>query len=428
MKTRFMIPALVAAVSTFSVSAMAGDELASPLTKVAQNDTDNAAARPQDTSGSAAPAGATGGGTNAPGGSGGVNVTIGGDGSTASGSATTPAPDQPKEEKKEEAPKWIDRFAGSSIFTQVAANFDTFAPAFSPDRNGTVEWFTRFAPRFAINKSFQLRGSIGMNYEFTDTANTGTTYKRELTLTDTLLQLHYRGIPALLNKHVKLQPFVQAGLPTSKESRSRTLYVSPGLGLQAAYSNDHFLGGEFTFIASGAYTRPIYQYTTPQVVDDRPYQTACFGGGDSCTGQARGAANVRDALSWLVIVAQEWGDWSPGLFFRMGHNFQYQFKDIPNVGRVADGGSSVRNDTYVAAWLDYHATDWLTPEIGYQMARRLIADDGKIGNPIFSQYQDMRVYIGANIQLDSLYKSIAGSKGEGGIVRAKNKVNPIMMY
>lgn len=427
MKTRFMIPALVAAVSTFSVSAMAGDELASPLKKVAQNDPDNAAARPQDNNGSAAPAGATGTGTNAPGGSGGVNVTIGGDGAAASGTTTTPAPDQPKEEKKEEAPQWIDRFAGSSIFSQVAANFDTFAPAFSPDRNGTIEWFTRFAPRFSINKSFQLRGSIGMNYEFTDTANTGTTYKRELTLTDTLVQLHYRGIPAILDKHVKLQPFVQASLPTSKESRSRTMYVSPGIGLQAAYANEHFLGGEFIFIASGAYSRPIYQYTTPRVVDDLPYQQACFGPGDSCSGQARGAYNVRDSLSWLVIAAQEWGKWSPGVFFRMGHNFQYLPKDIPGLKGV-DDRSTVRNDTYIAAWLDYHATDWLTPEIGYQMARRLIADDGNIGNPIFSQYQDMRIYLGANIQLDSLYKSIAGSKGEGGIVRAQNKANPIMMY
>jgi hypothetical protein len=260
-----------------------------------------------------------------------------------------------------------------------------------------------------------------------------TTYKREPVLDDINVQLHYRGIAALANKHIKLHPFAFAGLPASKESRARTLYIQPGLGIQAAYSNDKMLGGEFTAIASASYSRPLYQYTTAETLNERPYGNACFSGaaGDtSCGNQLGGAPNVRDQFTWLVIVAQQWGKWSPGVFWRMGHAAPFQFRDLAGagVGSNPQGGSpGFRNSTYFAAWLDYNLTDWITPEVGYQFGRRLLGDSGKYGNPIFDSQQDMRVYLGASIQLDSLYKSVSGASGAAGVVRAKAKT-PILTF
>jgi hypothetical protein len=430
LKTRTFVSALawvapLLLASSVSSTALAADPLNSPTDAQLPDDEDNAA-RTQD-NGSSAPAGPNGGGTNSVGPSGGgVSVTLGG--TPAATTTGTPA-DQPKEEKKAPKEKWVDRFAGSSIFTQVSSNFDTFAPGFSPNRDPIVESWTRFGPRFNITKDFQLRGLVSVVYEMTN--SNSTTYKREPTLSDTTLQLFYRGIPAVLDKHLKFQPFVFTGLPTSKESRARTLFVQPGAGLQAAFAAEHVLGGEFMAIAQVAYSRPIYQSTTATSTDGRPYENACFGGsaGDtSCGNQLNGLANVRDQFSWLFIVVQEWGKWSPGLFWRMGHAAPYQFKDIPGVQRVQDGPPGFRNDTFFSAWLDYHLNDWLTPEVGYQFGRRFLGDNGRYANPIWDNQQDMRIYIGANIQLDSLYKSIAGEGGEAGVVRAKNRANPLFQF
>jgi hypothetical protein len=80
-----------------------------------------------------APAAATAVSLNLSGGSDTPTVAGAAAGTPSAGPSGTPA-DAPEPEKKTETPPWIDKFAGSSIFTQVSSNFDTFFPAFSPNR------------------------------------------------------------------------------------------------------------------------------------------------------------------------------------------------------------------------------------------------------------------------------------------------------
>jgi len=67
-------------------------------------------------------------------------------------------------------------------------------------------------------------------------------------------------------------------------------------------------------------------------------------------------------------------------------------------------------------------------EVGYQFARSVLDEDGSYGNPIFSRYQDMRVYLGFNIGLDSLYKSFAGESAESGVIRATNERRLVLSF
>jgi hypothetical protein len=420
-KTFVLAPALL--VSLASVSAFAADEL-SPTVTPALGFQPAPAQATQDTQPTPAPSGAPG--TAAPG-SGSLSVSL------PTSTTTTPPADKGAAEEKKPAKSWIDDFGGSSVFSQVSANGDVFYRASNPGIAPTVENFTVFAPRYTLSKAFQLRGRITLSAEFTDTFNTGTTTKREPLLGDTNLQLFYRGIPAILDKHVKFQPFVGVGLPTSKASRQQSLYFSPSVGVQSSYSNDKVLGGEFLGLFILTYARPVYASITPQNTEQFPYPRDCFGtDANSCITQGSGLANVRDALALTFLAVQEWGKWSPGIFYRSGHSFPFKFKEVRGasgelIGSSTQQGSpNVRTNGFFSFWLDYHANDWLTPEVGYQMFRPTFDADGKFGNPIFSGYQDWRVYLGANVQLDSLYKSLAGAGGESGVVRAKNNRGPIM--
>jgi hypothetical protein len=374
----------------------------------------------------------------------GASVSLGTEGANASATAptATPAPEEKKEEKKPE-PSWIDRFGGSSLFSQTSMNFNTLFPNRQQTRNVTVDQFIAFQPRFSINKLFQVRARLPFAYEYTN--SDATTYRHEAELGDTTLSLWFRGIPAFGG--IKLQPNVSFLLPTSKLSRARSLYFTPGVGLQGSYSKEHVLGGDFAAIVALAYQHPIWKSTTPGFTDlqyrqqtvGQPATGAGYSPGiasapgpqanvaDGTSQQLNGLANVSDSLVWSVILTQEWGDWSPGIFFSMSHQFAYTFKDsAAQEGRLEDR-TKIRQAMNLFVWLDYHLNDWLTPELGYSLSQALVnPTTGSFGNPLYGRYVDSRLYLGFNIQIDSLYKSIIGAGGEAGVVRAKNKT-PIQL-
>lgn len=358
---------------------------------------------------------------------------------TAPAPATGAAPMADNTPAAPEAKKpsdWIDAWAGSSLFVQTGANLNTFLPRTLLSSNPTVETYAIFAPRYRLSKNFQLRGRLPIFFEWTNSDTT--TYKNEAQIGDAAVQLFYSGIPAFkgLGTKLKLSPFASVAVPTSKMSRARTLYATPAIGFQLVAPYEKVLGGDAMLIANANYSRPIYNYTTPGVTDDRPYGQQCFSNDLSCGNQLSGVANPRDVLSWSVLGVIEWGNWSPGFWFNMTHTFPYQFSDTPQVtnGNASTGSSlrladrsSVRQSTYFVLWLDYHANDWLTPEVGYQITGNVLAEDGSYRNPFFSTKLDPVFYLGANIQLDSLYKTIRGQEGQAGVVRAQTK-QPIRFY
>jgi hypothetical protein len=64
---------------------------------------------------------------------------------------------------------------------------------------------------------------------------------------------------------------------------------------------------------------------------------------------------------------------------------------------------------------------WLTPEVGYWLSRSVLNEAGQRGNQFFDRYQDMRVYVGANVAIDNVLKALEGGPADSGIVRAQNR-------
>jgi hypothetical protein len=340
----------------------------------------------------------------------------------------TPKKDSPTPEKKKDEKKPKPRpFAGTQMFVQTSMNTATVFRDQNQFANPTVDASLFILPRYTINKDWQLRARTTFTYEFTNSDNTQT--RNEPRFGDTGLQLFYRGIPSFGG--IKAAVAIGLTAPTSPESRARTMIVTPALSVQLAKSIEHVGSGEIDLLLLGSYSHPLYTNTTGGIRGDFPYQRACWGGGAGCNDQLGGAANASDILSWSAIVAGSWGKFSPAFWFNMSHQFTYTFsKDQTNVpGQTVsrlDNSTNIRNGTYFSFWLDYEANSWLTPEIGYFMSRSLLRADGTYGNPFFDANQDMRVYLGANINIDNLAKAIEGGDAEGGVVRAKNRQGPAL--
>ncbi len=339
---------------------------------------------------------------------------------TPTTTADTPTPAAPPPEKKK-APR---PFAGSALFTQVSMFTGTVFQGQQQSTNPTGEVSFFFLPRYAINKDFQLRGRIPFNYEFTNSDSTKTRY--EPRFGDAVTQLFYRGIPAVAG--IKPLAGVSLAFPVSPESRARTMWVTPGVVVQLARGFEHLPGGgELLLLAGSTFTHPLYSYTTPETRNDHPYAFSCYGGGQGCAGQLSGLTNAANTLGWTFLASAEWGKWNPAIFALGSHQWAYRPKDVP--GLPTPNEPRLRQSVYFAAWLDYNVNSWLTPEVGYFMFRNIVRDDGTYGNPFFDRFQDTRVYIGANVNLDTFVQKYIQREadGEAGVVRARNK-SPVMAF
>ena len=311
------------------------------------------------------------------------------------------------------------RFAGTQLFQQLSATTATLVRNQQQTYNPTVEAATFLLPRYTLD-DWQLRGRLVFNYELTDSDSTTT--RHEPRFSDTTLQVYYRRLPPLAG----FSPLLGAQLifPTSPESRARTMYVSPGVAGQLSRAIPHVWGGELLVLGGFTYQHPIYRFTTPETRSPTPYRFACYGGGTGCDGQLTGLTNASDIVTWTFLVAGEWGKWSPAVFVLGTHQFAYAAPSIPGFEPVDRSG--VRQNTYVSVWLDYNANTWLTGEVGYFMFRNVLGGDGRYGNPFFDRYQDARLYLGFNVNIDNLVKELVEKDGgeDAGIVRAKNHFNP----
>ncbi|HVH41625.1 MAG TPA: hypothetical protein VM925_04760 [Labilithrix sp.] len=349
---------------------------------------------------------------------------------------TQPAPvaDVPAQAPAEPHAKPKPRpFAGSALFIQNSMTTNTVFQGQTQYANPTVESSVWLLPRYAINEAFQLRGRLIVSYEYTN--SDASTYRNEPMLSDTTLQLFYRKIPKL---PLGIQPAVaiNAGLPTSKASRARTLNFTPGATLQLSKGFEHFLGGEAMILSSVTYSHPLYRSRNPVVVDDRPAGSFNCAGGNNCQDLLSGTMNPSDILSYMVLFSPEWGHWNPAIMYLGTSQWVYSPAERNNpvdgtpIGRPEGfEPTSVRQTHYVSAWLDYNFNSWLTGEIGVWNSVVGINGGGSRSSILFDRYQDTRVYLGASFQLDNLVKAIQGGhEGEGGVVRAKNTKTPMWTF
>lgn len=349
------------------------------------------------------------------------------------GSATgAPATDQPNASSAEPNAKPKPRpWAGSQIFATSSMTTATVFKGQNQYSNPTVDGSIWLQPRYALSEAFQLRGLLVFSYEFTNSDDTVT--RNEPRFSDTSLSLFYRKIPELPGG-IKAAVAVNSAFPTSPESRARTMLFAPGATLQLVKAFEHVLGGEVSLIGSSVYTHPFYRKTTPEIRNQTPYAFQCVGG-TTCQDQLSGTFNVSDSISYALIVAGEWGKWSPALFYRGASQWAYHGSDVKN---PVDGTTvsspqgfsptHVRQSSYFSAWLDYNANSWLTAEVGYSLQRSALSGDGQRGNPFWDRYQDQRVYIGLNFNVDNIMKQLEGGPTEAGIVRAQNRTGPIAHF
>jgi len=356
--------------------------------------------------------------------------------SVGTSTSSTPAADKPAESapapEKAPAPR---PFAGSALFVQNNMSTGTVFRGQTQDYNPTVESSFWFLPRYALNDSFQLRGRMIMSYEWTNSDST--TYRNEPMLSDTTLQLFYRKLPKL--------PFgiipgvsLNAGLPTSKLSRARTMVFTPGATAQFVKPLPPVLGSDGGMIlASVIYSHPLYSSRNPEVVDPRPSGSFTCVGGNGCSDLLSGTMNPSDILSYAFLVVMEWGHFAPALYYLGGSQWTYSPREVPNpvdgtpVGRPAgaEPPTSVRQTHYFSAWVDYNINTWLTAEVGYIHTTNAITGGGQRANPFYNPYGDSRVYLGASFQLDNLVKALqGGGEGEAGVVRAKNNKQPMWTF
>lgn len=337
---------------------------------------------------------------------------------SASPSAATPgSSDQPAAAPAAAAPPAATNpWAGTSAYTTFAMPTSAIFQGQNQSPDVSVNYFVRVAPRYTINKEWQVRGNIGGSADVVEGINTGTTYGHEFVLNDPAFQLFYTGIPKLPGG-VRMLAGVSLRLPLSKAAWAQTLLFSPGVATQFSKGFES-MGGDTLLVASLGYQRPIYMSRTP--TSQLPYPRATFVGPQTfgtSDDQFTGAVNVRDTFTLVAFAVQSWGKWQPGLFMFVNGQLPYGIKDL---GLRQDNVNTwrARTSTYFGAFVDYEINDWFIPEVGYQMFRSVLDADGTYGNPLWGRNQEMQVYLGANIQLDVLYKVLKGDSAEGGVVRA----------
>lgn len=304
----------------------------------------------------------------------------------------------------------------TQMLVTTGMSLSVIDPSLNLYANRTVDMSIAVRPRWTFNRMLQMRAGLVFSYEFTN--GDFTTTRNEPRFGDMNIDLWVTGIPAL-GGAVKFWVAPRLIFPVSVESRARTMIVTPGLVLQAAYGIEHVLGGELDIIANGVFTHPLYQYTTGGArTNQGPAQ--CYGslGGGSCSDQLTGLFNPANTVSWALILAQSWEHISPGVFFSMQHIFPYQGTSAAG---LPNGQATVRNNTIFAAWVDWIATPWFTAEVGYQVFRTLLDFDGTYGNPFYAPHQDTRFYLQTVFSLDKIYELASGrSAGGGGVIRTRN--------
>ncbi len=348
----------------------------------------------------------------------------------AVGTPTPPGADTPQAAASEPAKKPPTRpLEGSSVFAQTSMSTATVFQGQQQYSNPTVDSSIIMGPRYTINDAWQLRGRLIFSYEWTN--GDDTVKKNEPRFSDTTVQLFYRKIPEVLK--FKTSVGAGLGLPTSPESRARTLIVNPSLSFIASRPFTHVAGGDVQLILNGGFSHPFYRSTTSELATPAPYAFSCVGG-STCQDQLSGTLNPANSVTYSALLAGEWGKWSPALFYLGASSWAYSPKDAVNpVDGTAllgptDGPATVRQNSYFSAWLDYNFSSWVTGEVGYYLSRSLLDANGQYANPLFDRYQDTRVYLGASFQIDNILQQMEGIQGEAGVVRTKNHKAPFRWF
>ncbi len=264
-------------------------------------------------------------------------------------------------------------------------------------------------PRYAFNDTMSIGLWQYATVELTNTANT--TYYREPTLSDTIVSFAWTALNTAANAAKDDKPtsaFVLSvqgvlGLPTSKASLAKNLYVAPGIGVGGRYRWHDLTVGLTT-----RFQHSFYKSTTMQY-DAQPITT--------CTGEAFGcspsllSSGVRSSENRILAIgslgysfteklsvslsAGEIMDWVPALTSAS--------VPVAGVGKVdvpAGDDQRFRALMYWGAGVDYSILPWLGAGIGIETYNSQLKLDSTYETPMINRYTT--AYVELSVALDGL--------------------------
>ena len=328
-----------------------------------------------------------------------------------------------EEEKKESKLP----FRGSAFIFDQSASTQTAHLDTSPQLSyvPVYEWWLSFRPRYYLSEKVYVSGRLDYYKEFTNSNQT--TKYREDVIGDVWADLVYSTKVPAISKYTKAAIGARIKLPTSKESQDQGVIVQGGA--TASVKQGIPIRGESAKVLNDAHVGLSFWY-------NHPFTQATTGTNGSLNYTRQdtdGRSFISDQLSGsmltnhTLVTALDTGlQITPKLSLTLDmiliNNWRYTPKDttISTTGGVPYTVPRSPNDTnFVAsAWflasIDYELIDELSLGLGYYSLANQLGPDGQrrtvFGRENFWWSPDARVFFDITANLDKIYEFASGKK------------------
>lgn len=345
------------------------------------------------------------------------------------------AAEEPAEEpaEEEEAPSGPEPLPWRNTFFTWTnqATFNSFLRDAQLSYNPVYQQSFSLAPRWYIGPMTQIRGSLSLSLEITDTD--GNALNRDPQIGDpTLSLLHLIPWEGFI-----FMPSVRLAFPVSKSSQAAQRYFQAGAGLTLVriipevanltlagvfrYSR-WFAGSNVVRVGAPQPDRcggPAPPVTTG--ADPAPQITTAF-----CDQLGTTSAASDIILAGISATMTPVGGFSINLsaFLYTLHGFglapwtsepgQVLTREDNDPIVIEDGSPSHwRNFTYISIAVAYQFTPWLNMSLGIQNSGNVASawnPDGSVRNPLFTP--DTQVFLSATFGVDTIYNELFGAEEE----------------
>jgi hypothetical protein len=265
----------------------------------------------------------------------------------------------------------LDQSLGLGTFVD-----DTYA------RQALYKWLLSLRPRYYFLDNLSLEARIDITQELTTSYTSGTTAKRQVMPSDTLLTLSWQNAATIPWVGLGFSPFARLYIPTSPESRYRNQYLGAALGFDLTRALGKHFFVDYTFRVSKYFNRTTTATVTGPVGISRLGGPEGLGGGEVATGDRNVEWSFLNSLmgSWLVN-----DQWSVSLTLWIVNSLTYDGpgKDALS-GDFAKAGRGQRDKTRGILDVTYQPWEHFGFSAGidsYQPAKT--ADNKRIRFPFF---------------------------------------------
>jgi hypothetical protein len=249
-------------------------------------------------------------------------------------------------------------------------------------------------PYWHFNDFFVAKARLVLEQELTDTADTGTTYKHEVTLSDLSVDTSFKGITEPYSG-IKFNGGIRWTFPTSKAAQAQTMYMA--IGPAVAVERTFPLLEGLTLSYSARMTFYINKYRTAQATSS---WVACGTDTDSPS-----------CAQYVQIGTRNpWGQVRHGPDVKLGIipklNFEATFTFTNSYLYSLDGPTvlgddkdvKVRYSQWLQVWLSYDVTDYAGVSLGVSTEYGDLSPDGTYRTPFLNRFS--QVYLSLSFLID----------------------------